>query len=499
MRDRGHGSITDMPDGRKRARLPHALGRRSLGTYATEGEAKAVLDAAIVELSETPSVGLTLDAWALDVLDAREAGDHKRRTVHRDRGRWQTYVRGSLLGQTPLIDVSEADVRRWLASLRKQDGSRLAPVSVRNALSLVRVVLEAAREAGRIPANPARDVRLSAPARRKLTTHDRWTWLREDELDAVLSCDEIPLRARAAFATSIYAGLRAGELWGLRWEDVDLERGVLHVRHSFEDTPKAHAVREVPILAPLAEWLRTWRVLYVSSGVRSRLALVWPARDEAHHADGYDAGWAARDGDPERGWRAVAGIRRPVRFHDLRHTCASHLVQGTWAPRRVPCAYWIDRPLRLEEVRDWLGHEDITVTQRYAHLCSDAVRALVVAAPDLDTIGTRPEAAARIRTGDLRFTKPRLIREIDGGSRTESPACPVACPDTYALAVRALRAIERGDPRALVMATDALAAVVLEARTTVNSGSEQSPAAGPESAGIPSDHAPRAARKGDVR
>ncbi len=53
-------------------------------------------------------------------------------------------------------------------------------------------------------------------------------------------------------------------------------------------------------------------------------------------------------------------MKRLVWFHDLRHTCASHLLMGSWG------SAW-----RLEEVRDFLGHESITSTQRYAHLSQD--------------------------------------------------------------------------------------------------------------------------------
>lgn len=83
---------------------------------------------------------------------------------------------------------------------------------------------------------------------------------------------------------------------------------------------------------------------------------------------GYDAGWADV---PELGraapyvafgWRRRAGIARDSRSHDLRHTCASHLVMGTWG-----------RVWRLDEVRDFLGHTDVAVTQRYAHLAPDAL------------------------------------------------------------------------------------------------------------------------------
>jgi integrase len=59
-----------------------------------------------------------------------------------------------------------------------------------------------------------------------------------------------------------------------------------------------------------------------------------------------------------RGALAASGITRRVRWHDLRHTCASSLVAGWWG----------GRPWRLEEVREMLGHTSIKVTERYSPL-----------------------------------------------------------------------------------------------------------------------------------
>jgi integrase len=86
------------------------------------------------------------------------------------------------------------------------------------------------------------------------------------------------------------------------------------------------------------------------------------------HALGYDAGLA----------RALerAGITRRMRFHDLRHTCASHLLQGTWAPALIR------EPLRIEELKAWLDHSDIGVTQRYAHLAPDVILGKVASSRD---------------------------------------------------------------------------------------------------------------------
>lgn len=62
-----------------------------------------------------------------------------------------------------------------------------------------------------------------------------------------------------------------------------------------------------------------------------------------------------------KGWATRAGIRSDVEFRDLRHTCGCHLAQGTWT-----------RAFTLHEIKRWMGHSSIAVTERhYAALTSD--------------------------------------------------------------------------------------------------------------------------------
>lgn len=124
------------------------------------------------------------------------------------------------------------------------------------------------------------------------------------------------------------------------------------VRHSRDEATKSGHIREVPLLAPAREALELWRE--VAPGVGD--SLVWPGEDGACHVDGYVAGWPRV--------RRLAGIREAVRWHDLRHTCASHLVQGSWG-----------RVWSLQEVREVLGHSSTRVTERYAHLCPGGIHA----------------------------------------------------------------------------------------------------------------------------
>ena len=79
------------------------------------------------------------------------------------------------------------------------------------------------------------------------------------EAEALLAA--LPERDRAIWATAMYAGLRRGELLALRWEDVDLAAGVIHVERSWDAkegvvAPKSRAARRtVPIAGVLREHL----------------------------------------------------------------------------------------------------------------------------------------------------------------------------------------------------------------------------------------------------
>lgn len=359
MRPHGTGSITRLRGGRHLARLPESLGRGSIGTYDTEEDARVALAIRMEEIARGDDTdSLTVDRWGQRWLTAREASGSYRH-VAQERARWSVYVTGSPLGRLPLRDVEASDVRAWLGALKGTRRAKLSGSTRANALTIVRAALTGAVEAGHIAASPAAGVRLARGAMRK--THEGWSWLRADELEAMLLAAPNS-KARSLWTVGAYAGLRTGELLGLRWADVDFERSELTVRHTRDDAPKTQrALRVVQLLEPARDALHVWRTL--SASVRSRAGLVWTSPTGGCHVLGYDAGFAETR-------RAVLPGRRCT-IRDLRHTCASHLLQGTWAPGLIA------RALRLEEVRDWLGHTSITVTQRYAHLASDGARSLV--------------------------------------------------------------------------------------------------------------------------
>jgi len=94
-------------------------------------------------------------------------------------------------------------------------------------------------------------------------------WLRADEIERLLVAalaeakPDQPLTEMPAalYSTAVYTGLRAGELAGLKWPDVDFERRSISVRRSYDGQTKTRASRRhVPIVDRLLPVLRAWRL-----------------------------------------------------------------------------------------------------------------------------------------------------------------------------------------------------------------------------------------------
>lgn len=353
-----NGSITEhvARDGRIRFRVRVTVaGRRvSLGLFDTREDAEDALRAHD-ELHRDEPRGLTVVALGERWLDRRELDRDHHRAAAKDRSRWKKHVATAPFATKLVRSVEPQDVRHWVRNRL----AHLATQSQRNALFLVSAFYRDAIEDGFATSNPCRDVRVKPKPRRDQT----WTYLTPKEIDLVASKVTDPF-ARTVFAVAIYTGLREGELWGLRWEDVRLEEGRIDVCRSYDGPTKGGRVRHVPLLLQARAALGAWR--RARPGVGSALVFPGPSGGCWHRE--YDADWADRKagkGDAARvtpGWKTTIGISRRVRFHDMRHTCASHLVMGTWGQ------VWT-----LQEVQQWLGHASIVTTERYAHLAPDSI------------------------------------------------------------------------------------------------------------------------------
>ena len=134
--------------------------------------------------------------------------------------------------------------------------AKLDPKTVHNLLTLLISVLNAAVDLGWLAKVP----RIKKPKIRMFSADYRY--LRTDEeRDAFLrAAREEGEDVLTLYTTAVFTGMRAGELGGLRRDDVDFERRLITVQRSFDGPTKAGDVRYVPILNVLLSVLRAWRL-----------------------------------------------------------------------------------------------------------------------------------------------------------------------------------------------------------------------------------------------
>lgn len=280
------------------------------------------------------------------------------RHLRAERGRSPHTVRGYLadlhdladhlagVGVGSWDDVTLADLRSWLAGLDAAGASR-ATVARRSAA--VRGFFAWAFRTGAVPRNPA--TRLVAPKRAK-TLPDV---LRQDQATALLDiaavaaddADPVHQRDRAMLELLYASGIRVAELVGLDVDDVDRSDLVMRV------IGKGDKERTVPFGRPAAAALDTW----LQSG-RPRLVV-------AGSGPALFLGARGRRVDPRVVREVVHRLLRETPGapdlgpHGLRHSAATHLVEG-------------GADIRL--VQELLGHASLATTQVYTHVSVERLR-----------------------------------------------------------------------------------------------------------------------------
>jgi integrase len=254
---------------------------------------------------------------------------------------YQRYVRndiGPALGAIPLSKLTRADVAAWVNAM--QEGGA-AGGTIQNKHGFLSGALKCAVKDGHLAANPCENVRLPRTEKKEnafLTGPEFRT------LKAAFSDHYQPL---VEFLVS--SGCRASEALALKPSDIDREAGTVRISRSWHrggpdgyylgppKTPKSKRTINAPksVLAQL-DYSHEW--LFVSTNDK-------PIRLYSWRANVWYKSLAKAKDD---------GLDKSPRVHDLRHTCASWMIQAG-----VP----------LPVIQAHLGHESITTTvDQYGHL-----------------------------------------------------------------------------------------------------------------------------------
>jgi len=274
-------------------------------------------------------------------LTARWMKDHAtvtKRSWTTDRHRIETLK--PLFGGKSLSEITPDLVDRHraerLRSHRPGSKSLISPTTVNKEVALLKAMLNKAITWGYLDVNPLRNVkRLPEP-------DGRLRYLDADEIERLLAA--CPSHLLPIVLCALHTGMRRGEILNLTWDRVDMKQRIIHVTGT-----KTGRNRTIPINDPLLEALR-----HLPRHLGTDY-MFW------NHET------ATRYVSIKRAWATAlkqANITG-FRFHDLRHTFASHVQMGLGD---------------LRATQTLLGHADPRMTMRYAHRSDarlkEAVRSL---------------------------------------------------------------------------------------------------------------------------
>lgn len=244
-------------------------GTRHIKTFARKKDALAFDAKSRVDIaanvhvadSATTTVAAAADAW----LASCEAAGLERTTVAQYGQHVHKHI-VPLIGDTRLTQVTVPFVRTFLDSLRTEGKS---DAMIRNVRVSLGSILSDAQERGLVARNAVKEMGRSKAGRTRHEARHRAQVQvgvdipTTDEVRAILGHAEG--RARAFLMTAVFTGMRASELRGVRWSDVDLKRATITVRQRADATneigsPKSKKGRRtIPIVAALVEALEAWR------------------------------------------------------------------------------------------------------------------------------------------------------------------------------------------------------------------------------------------------
>jgi integrase len=326
-------------DGKRRAKL--FARKKDADAFLVDIRPK-VRDGIYVHDSDSVTVGEAAQDWLKHCVAREKAGRRMEKATLRD---YQDKVR---------LHIEDTDIgiagiklsrlaRKSVNDLRDRllDSGRSEHMT-RRVLGVLRLILNHAMDNGQVPANVAQGVKVLRSSR---VGHEIRIPTKDEVRSMIDAADD-------AFApmliVSALCGLRASETRGLRWEDVDMEAGLIRVRQRADaynviGEPKSAAGRrDIPAGPMVISTLKRWRL----QCPKGELGLVFPNRDGSI---------AIHSNTLKRRFKPLCrNLGIEMRWHDLRHFAVS---------------LWIEQGFSIKEVMTFAGHSSVQMTmERYGHL-----------------------------------------------------------------------------------------------------------------------------------
>lgn len=226
----------------------------------------------------------------------------------------------------------------------------------RHSVVLNMIFREAVRD-NIIKVNPCIDARIPKP---KVSSAPAINFYTTEQCSKLLEVTSGTVLHDMIYITFIY-GLRRSELMGLRWCDIDFEKEILTIQHTVvvngdlvveKDSTKTKSSNRVyPLLSDVKKILEK-----IKNDQKENRALFGNCYENSDYVFVKEDGSKFYPSYPTQGLQKT--IKKydlpPIRWHDLRHSCASMLILKGWG---------------MKDISDWLGHSGIAITMNlYTHL-----------------------------------------------------------------------------------------------------------------------------------
>jgi integrase len=272
-----------------------------------------------------------------------------------------------------LMDLRPRDVLDFQSYLL----AHKAPITAANIIICLRSILEYAVDYELVDQSWEYSVGRKIAAIRSPKGHRNLqaNFLRPEEMQALLRSVKGHSMELAVILGGFF-GLRRGEMLGLKWEAVRWETNEIMIYHTVamgmvdrrtvlietDATKSNNSQRTLPLVSPIRE--RLWEIKEAQEKDRDRLGEAYQNPDGYIYVNAMGKRMAPEYLSTLFGtWLEKHGFRR-IRLHDLRHSCASLLLEAG---------------VSLKMIQEWLGHANISMTAKYMHLIhekSDAAMAL---------------------------------------------------------------------------------------------------------------------------
>jgi integrase len=386
---------------RWRARYPDPSGRNTAAQIERTFDTKRAAEAWLLEQAHAVQAGTHIDPRKAGRPFSEVVAAYKETRygslAPTTRDRYDSVLRKHLepeFGRMGIGAVNRERVKRYFARLAAEGMPAGTVQKIHTALS---AVLSEAVELDMARTNTAAALSLPAPEQRDML------FLTAQQVRQLADAMDRPQDGLAVYVAA-YCGLRAGELWALRRMDVDTLHGRLIVRRSLCETKGKQVFKPPkngkPRTIKLPKFLHRMLTDHLASlpGGTEALVFTGPGGGNGQHVG--DGGPVRHGnfykrvfkptvvGDPEnedeskRRAPALPAHLHGLRWHDLRHTCASLLISTGAHPKAI---------------QERLGHASITTTlDRYGHLMPGLADALAEALDDAHAAASPPDNVAEL-------------------------------------------------------------------------------------------------------